>query len=99
MNATSELIKNRLKLVRDLACLATRGRLQNCSQRYFFKMLQLQPQNQVLFTQGDIASLQHFVPATCPATFNELNSVQHIAGTNFPKIFCCTSLKLSIHTT
>ena len=57
-----------------------------------------QSQNHVLFTQGDIAFLQHFVPATCPVKFNELNSVQHVAGTKLPKNSCCTSLELSGHT-
>ena len=32
-------------------------------------------------TRRDIASLQRFVPATCPTKFNRLNFVRHVAGT------------------
>ena len=32
-------------------------------------------------TRRGIASLQSFVPATCPTKFNKLNFVRHVAGT------------------
>ena len=57
-----------------------------------------QPQNMCCSHKGKIASLQHFVPATCPVKFNKLNSEKDVAGTKLPKILCCTSLKLSGHT-
>ena len=38
-----------------------------------------QRQNHVLFTQRDIAFLQHLIPSTCPVNFNKLNSVQYVA--------------------
>ena len=56
------------------------------------------PQYCVLFTKGKVGSLQHFVVATCPVKFNELNSVQHVAGTKLPKNSCYTSLPLSGNT-
>ncbi len=41
--------------------------------------------------------LQHFVPATCCTKFNELKSVQHVAGTKLQHS-CCLRQKLSVHT-
>ena len=32
-----------------------------------------------------MASLQRFVPATCPMKFNKLNFVRHVAGTDIPQ--------------
>ena len=45
-----------------------------------------------------MASLQRFVPATCPMKFNKLNSVRHVAGTKYPPNWCCTVKKVSVHT-
>ena len=45
-----------------------------------------------------MASLQRFVPATCPMKFNKLNSVRHVAGTKYPPNWCCTIIKESVHT-
>ena len=47
---------------------------------------------------GDIASLQCFVPATCPVKFSELNSVQNVVGTKLLNNSRCTNFKLSGHT-
>ena len=45
-----------------------------------------------------MASLQRFVPATCPMKFNKLNSARHVAGTKYPTNWCCTIIKVSVHT-
>ena len=45
-----------------------------------------------------MASLQRFVPATCPMKFNKLNFVRHVAGTKYPPNWCCTSKKVSVYT-
>ena len=45
-----------------------------------------------------MASLQRFVPATCPMKFNKLNSVRHVAGTKYPPNWCCIILKVSVYT-
>ena len=45
-----------------------------------------------------MASLQRFVPATCPMKFNKLNFVRRVAGTKYPPNWCCTSKKsISLH--
>ena len=52
-------------------------------------------QRQVLsVTQEDVACLQHFVPATYPAKFDMLNSVQHVAGAKLPTDFVLHELKI-----
>ena len=45
-----------------------------------------------------MASLQRFVPATCPMKFSKLNSVRHVAGTKYPPNWCCTIIKASVYT-
>ena len=40
----------------------------------------------------------HRIPATCPEKFNELNSVQHVAGTKLLQKYVLHELKLSGHT-
>ena len=50
------------------------------------------------YTRSFMASLQRFVPATCPMKFNKLNSVRHVAGTKYPPNWCCTVIKVSVYT-
>ena len=50
------------------------------------------------YTRRFMASLQRFVPATCPMKFNKLNSVRHVAGTRYPPNWHCTVIKVSVHT-
>ena len=45
-----------------------------------------------------MASLQSFVPATFSMKFNKLNSVRHVAGTKYPRNWCCTIIKVSVYT-
>ena len=45
-----------------------------------------------------VSLTQSSVAATCPMKFNKLNSVRHVAGTNFAQIPCCMSEKVSAHT-
>ena len=45
-----------------------------------------------------MASLQSFVPATCPTKFSQLNSVRHVAWTKYPPNWCCSIIKVSVHT-
>ena len=42
--------------------------------------------------------LQSFVPATCPLKFNKLNCVRHVAGTKYPRNWCCIIIKVSVYT-
>ena len=77
---------------------ATPTRLEASHTRGVMMQGMLQPQNHVLFTQGDIAFLKHFVLATSSVKFRELNLVQQVAGAKWPKTLRCTSLKLSRHT-
>ena len=50
------------------------------------------------YTRSFVASLQRFVPATCPMKFNKLNSVRHVAGTKHPPNWCRTIIKVSVYT-
>ena len=44
-----------------------------------------------------VHTIWHRIPATCPTKFSKLNSLQHVAATKLPKMFCCRTLKWSGH--
>ena len=61
-------------------------------------LILLQGQVAQPYTRSFMASLQRFVPATCPIKFNKLNSVRHVEGTKHTPNWCCTVIKVSVHT-
>ena len=58
----------------------------------------LQIQNHVLFTQGEVASLQRFVPATFPSEVQQVDRCATCRRDKIAKNMCYTGLKLSRHT-
>ena len=40
----------------------------------------------------------YFVPATFPMKFNKLNFMGHVVATKSPPNWCCTIIKVSVHT-
>ena len=78
--------ENRLRMILELKIL-------KIAVRFLLQGHVAQP-----YTRSFMASLQRFVPATCPMKFNKLNSVQHVAGTKYPPNWCCAVKKVSVHT-